>query len=334
MSATILATAARILARLIERNGIAHEGIFLDCGLDPRKMNDSRARYPAHRVRAAWGLADRQVGKPCWGLQAGEVWQPGDLHALGYAFFASRTLEAALRRLRRYYAVVVQDVELHVQESDKGITLAYGLPDPALNLAALEDARASIWIDMCRKASAGECTLAEVTFIHPCRPCSYEAFFGCPIRYEAERHSVTLRREDAERYLPARNLELARKGDEHLDDYIRSLTTDSFAERARHAVLDELPSGKPSAADVARRLAVSPRSLQRRLQQEGTTFEEVVESVRRDLAQQYVRSGDFDLLEVAYLMGFSTLPAFSRAYKTWTGTPPSEDLPQDRVRLP
>ena len=75
------------------------------------------------------------------------------------------------------------------------------------------------------------------------------------------------------------------------------------------------------------------RTLQRKLQQEGTTFEEVVESVRRDLAQDYVRSGDFDLLEITYLMGFSTLPAFSRAYKTWTGQPPSEHLPLDRHEI-
>jgi AraC-like DNA-binding protein len=330
MSATMLATAVRVLARLIDRNGIAPDGIFLDCGLDPRKMQDSRARYPADRVRAAWKLANEQIRKPCWGLQAGQLWDPGDFHALGYAFFASRTLKSALQRLRRYYAVVVQDVELRIQESADSLTLIYGLPDPSLNVASAEDARASIWIEMCRRACAGECRLTEIAFIHPCKPCSYEEFFGCKVRYEVEEHSVTIPRQDVERYLPAQNLEIARSGDEHLNAYIRSLTTDSLAERARHAIVDELPSGKPSAADVARLLAISPRTLQRKLQQEGTTFEEVVESVRRDLAQEYVRSGDFDFLEITYLMGFSTLPAFSRAYKTWTGTPPSEHLPQDR----
>ena len=201
----MLASAARILARLIERNGIAPEGIFLDSGLDPRKMEDSRARYPTDRVRAAWKLADEQIRKPCWGLQAGELWDPGDLHALGYAFFASRTLRVALKRLRRYYSVVVQDVELRIHESEGSLTLSYGLPDPSLNIASIEDARASIWIEMLRRACAGECRLTEIAFVHPCKPCSYEEFFGCKVRYEVEEHSLTIPMEVAERYLPARN---------------------------------------------------------------------------------------------------------------------------------
>jgi len=329
MSATILATTARILHRLIERNGIAADNVFLECGLDPLKLRDSRARYPVDGFRAAWRVADDQIQTPCWGLQAGEVWSPGDFHALGYAFLASRTLASALRRFRRYQVVVIQDASIEIEETDSALIVSHRLPDPTQDIAALQNARGSFLLSICRQAYGQDLRFQEIAFTHPCRHCFYEEFFGCSVRYEAAVNTVTFPRQVVERYLPAHNLELARHQDEILQEFVRSLSDTSVSGRVRQAVINDLPSGKPSAADVARTLAISSRTLQRKLQQEGTSFEDVIEGVRKKLAQNYVQSGEYDLLEVAYLMGFSTLPAFSRAYKTWTGRSPSTDVPKD-----
>jgi AraC-like DNA-binding protein len=76
-------------------------------------------------------------------------------------------------------------------------------------------------------------------------------------------------------------------------------------------------------------LALAPRTLQRKLQEEGTTFQEVSDAVRKDLARQYIQSGEYDLSEVTYLTGFANPSAFSRAYKAWTGRTPSEDRDLD-----
>jgi len=98
---TMLATAARILHRLLLQNGLDADALFLDCGLDPLKLSVPRARYPLDRNRALWRLAHERIKDPCWGLAAGEVWRQTDYHALGCAFLASRTLESALDRLER-----------------------------------------------------------------------------------------------------------------------------------------------------------------------------------------------------------------------------------------
>nr|MCU0936969.1 helix-turn-helix domain-containing protein [Gammaproteobacteria bacterium] len=86
-----------------------------------------------------------------------------------------------------------------------------------------------------------------------------------------------------------------------------------------------LSSGTVSTKEVAYGLALAPRTLQRRLQEEGTTFQEVADAVRKELAQQCVRSGAYDFNETTYLTGFANLPAFYRAYKLWTGLTPTED---------
>ena len=178
---------------------------------------------------------------------------------------------------------------------------------------------------MCREAYGPDLPLHEVQLTHPWQACGYEQYFGCPVRYESDRSGLTFPLEAMRRPLRTMNQEMARTSDRILSDFDRCLADTSITGRVRRAVLDALPSGKPSATSVAKGLALAPRTLQRKLQEEGTTFQEVSDAVRKDLAQQYVQSGEYDLGTVTYLTGFATLSAFSRAYKVWTGRTPSED---------
>jgi len=178
---------------------------------------------------------------------------------------------------------------------------------------------------MCRGAYGADLPLQEVQLTHGWEDCAYEQFFGCPVRYAADRSSLSLSLEVVRRRLPTVNRELAAASDRILREFDLCLADTSITGRVRRAVLDALPSGKPSTKEVAYRLALAPRTLQRKLQEEGTTFQEVADAVRKDLAQQYVRSGDYSLQEMTYLTGFANPPAFSRAYRIWTGRTPSED---------
>ena len=234
---------------------------------------------------------------PCWGLAAGEVWRPTDFHALGCAFLASRTLESALLRLERYYRIVVQDVALRVTtDRDSGtMTITYAPPSEDADIPTLQDTCWSVILRMCRDAYGPDLPLHEVQLTHPWQACAYEQFFGCPVRYESDRSGLTFPIDAMRRPLRAVNRELARASDRILSDFDRCLADTSITGRVRRAVLDALPSGKPSATDVARGLALAPRTLQRKLQEEGTTFQEVSDAVRKELAQQYVQSGEYDL---------------------------------------
>ncbi|MGB5735743.1 MAG: helix-turn-helix domain-containing protein [Thiohalocapsa sp.] len=95
MNPTLLASAARILWRLLERHGVDPEHVFCEVGLDPNSIHDTRARYADAKTRATWQLAARLIDDPCFGLLSAEVWRPTDFHALGYAFLASRELAVA-----------------------------------------------------------------------------------------------------------------------------------------------------------------------------------------------------------------------------------------------
>ena len=90
--------------------------------------------------------------------------------------------------------------------------------------------------------------------------------------------------------------------------------------------MESLPSGKPSQQDMAFALNLSLRSLQRKLNERGLTFEKVLVEVRRDLAQKYIVQSHLSIGEVSYLLGFSSTSNFARNFKSWMGVTPSEYL--------
>jgi AraC-like DNA-binding protein len=257
------------------------------------------------------------------------VWRPTDFHALGYAFLASRTLEEALRRLERYYRIVVQDITLKITVDVDGFSITYAMLETERELSALQDTRWSMILRMCREVYGPNLPLRGVRLTHPWGACAYEQYFGCPVRYDTDPSGLTFALETVRQPLPAVNRELAKANDQILHDLASALTARSITARVRREILHKLTSGKPSAKDVAKELALSPRTLQRKLQEEGTTFQEVSDNARKDLAQQYVRSGKHDLHAITYLTGFANQSAFSRAYKAWTGRTPSEDRGRD-----
>lgn len=325
MSSTLLATAGRIVHRLLERHGLEADAMFLSAGLDPEKLNDPQARYPLDRSRELWRQVNEQIRDPCWGLTAGDLWRPTDFHALGYAYLASGTLESALKRMERYFRIVIQGWSVQSSIRDDDFCMTHLIPTDMADLPANQDARLSISLRMCREVYGQEFRFREVRLAHPWQACGYEDFFGCPVRYDADYTGFTIPLDVARRPLPAKNRDLARANDRILQDLERRLLDGSMLGRVKNAILDSLPDGKPSAQGIARKLAVSPRTLQRKLQEEGTTFQAVLDGVRKELAEDYLRSGEYDLQTITYLTGFANPPAFSRAYKKWTGRSPSEE---------
>ncbi len=323
-----MASALRVLWRMLERRGIDPIPLFWETGLDPERLSSPRARYPREEARLAWLRASETVGDPGFGLTAAEVWQPTDFHALGFAFLASTTLRNALNRVVHYHAVVDNTVSYFLVERDDRATFSYqlehgGFDDPA----SLEDARWAIVLDACRRVYGTELDPLEVGFVHS-DPGSamgkFYGFFRCPMRFGEPVPSMTFPAEVLDRPLSSANRELALAHDRVLGEFVAKLQRDDIVSRTKSAISDWLPSGDFSSEAVARALHMSPRSLQRKLAAQGTTFRKLLQAVREELAQSYLADGSLTLLEISYLLGFSEQSAFSRAFKRWTGSTPQD----------
>jgi AraC-like DNA-binding protein len=321
-----LATATNILWKLIDAYGHDAEGVYRDVGIDPDLLNKPGARIPYTHVNRIWAKAAEIIHDPCFGLKGYKFWHPSYLHALGYAWLASHTLRDAFNRFARYLRILSEIPFLKLEEDSDGFTFVYDVELLHLRIPAQVDLGMATAIHMCRLNFGENLKPKTVTFVHAEPPCAseYPALFKAPVHFSAARDSMTLYLADVDRHLIGANPQLARLNDQVMIEYLSKLDKDNIIDRVAAVIIDMLPSGGVTDEKVAGKLNMSRRSLQRRLKGVGTTFRRIMEGVRKDLAGTYVRDLDVELVEIAFLLGFSDQSAFSRAFKRWTGITPSE----------
>jgi AraC-like DNA-binding protein len=327
MIATSLAATARPLWRLLEHYKVDAEFVFREAGLDPELMDQPRARYRAEGQTEAWRKAAELIEDPYFGLKTGQFWIPADFHALGCAFLTSSTLSTALHRLARYVSVVSDVVEVDIGEDADNVSVILR-PDAnlyAIPCAPQEDGGWAVILAMCRTAYGQALDPVQVRVRHGVPTCvaDYSRLFRCPVVFDAPESSILFSRSDAIRPLPSRNRELAQANDKILSDFLGTLRKDDIITRVKMAITDELASGAPTDDRIAQSLFMSCRTLSRKLNARGTNYSQLLEAVRRELAERYIADPALTIGEIAFLLGFSEQSAFSRAFRRWTGQPPS-----------
>lgn len=240
---------------------------------------------------------------------------------------ASPTLREAMERVARYASLFYAHLVLTCEERGGELVLTHRVRGArADGLRYSNEYAIASALQHARRLTQRPIAPSRVWFAHP-EPRGVEAlrrFFGTQqIAFERPDSGLAFALEVVA--LPTRT-----------DDARLLATAEALAERALrerppaadftvtvvHRLKQELARGDAQVATVAGQMRLSPRTLQRRLEAEGTGFKEVLEVVRRDLAREWVRDGDLPLTEIAYRLGYSDAAAFSRAFKRWTGLSP------------
>jgi AraC-like DNA-binding protein len=325
MPPTTLASTANILWNTIESYGKDPDPLFRELCIDPHLMRDPNARYPYKKIVALWTRTAELIDDPCLGLKAVQFWHPSYLYALGYAWLASTTLRTALERLARYKRVVTQVLDFRLEQLDDGLSLSMEYQSDVRSLPVQIDFGLAMITSMCRINYGEDLNPVSVSFIHsaPSSSGDYFTFFRCPAQFDAPADRLTLPLDAVDKRLPSSNPQLAQLHDQIMIRYLAQFDKDDIISRTKAAIIDQLPSGSVSDASVAHALYTNVRTFQRQLRKEGTTFKTLMNDIRRELAEQYIRDSTMSLNEISFLLGFSEISSFSRAFKRWTGEPPS-----------
>jgi AraC-like DNA-binding protein len=326
MPPTFLTTLARAIARIGEAYQLDVETIFAEAGLDPTLMEEPRSRYPYDRACFAWQKVAELTHNPHIGLQVPKYYHPFDLHALGVTFLCSDTLLEALTRIDRYENVLNTGLDYSIIEIDGGIRfICEGVAPPAESIRVIEDMRNAVLLDMCRRGADGVLDPVEVgfTYAEPMDVAEHLGYFRCPLRFSAATTYIAFAEADINRPFLAPNKDLAERNDRVLDRLLQDVDDSDLVTQVRHAIANALPSGRPTEALIAGKVLTSSRTLHRHLAAQGTSFRALLNSVRLELAEEYIADLSIPLTEISYLLGFSDSSAFSRAFKRWTGHAPT-----------
>jgi AraC-like DNA-binding protein len=320
-----MASLLLILWNILELYNIDPEHLFQETSLNPELMKQSGGRYRIDNIDHVWRKAAEAIDDPCFGLKAAEVWHPSNLGALGYAMLASNSLRTSLERLVRYLGFLSDEDVMELDETEEGLRLTLVLSQRNVDKSEQNDAAFALILSMCRLNYIEDLAPVSVTLIHPKPTCSARFFeyFLSPVIFEAPTYSLTLPIEAVDKILPGSHPQLAELNDQIMINYLAKLDQDHITQKAKATIVDQLPSGSVTDETVARSLYMSSRKLQRQLKRAGTTFNTLLNEVRQELAQKYLREEDTSMTEIAFLLGFSESSAFSRAFRRWMGVSPT-----------
>lgn len=325
---TVATTSSRALLAACDQLGLASGDLLSVAGLTAAQVDDPDGRLPVEAVSALWRAALVHSRDPGLGLKIALAVPFGAYRVIDFLAASAPTVGEGLTRVARYFPIINSALSWDI--SDEGAArrlsivhpgLAGELPRPYAEYAL------AVTILHCRHASGFDWPIEEVCFGFAAPPSAdaHLRAFGCPVRFGEARNAFVVSK--AAWDLPSRapSSDLLRTLEAHAGSLLESLgaVRETTALVARH-IVDELEGGDPSLPNVARRLALSPRTLQRRLAIEGTSFAEVLDDTRRHVAAAYVKDRALALTEVAYLLGFSEPSAFTRAFQRWFGLPPRQ----------
>ena len=322
-SFTSIATLTEVVARTLEAYQIDSKAVFESLGLPPEPFRNPDARISKEKMDEFWIEAERLTRNPCIGFEAGRNFHATNMHAVGYAWLASSTLREAFERLVRYQHLISTAAEMDLMEDSDGVHLQI---DPAPGIDLGDDLAFTAIIRMVRDLTYPDFKPVSVHMMRPEPPCAKELsnYFLCPVEYNANLDKITFTAESVDEQLSRHNPALAQASEEVAREYLANMDKKDVVARARVAVIDHLPDGEPSRRQVASELAMSERTLARRLAERDYTFSSLVDEVRAQLAKEYLRQSRFSVTDVAFLLGFSDQSNFARAFKRWTGESPTE----------
>jgi AraC-like DNA-binding protein len=242
-----------------------------------------------------------------------------------FAALCSPNLLMALHRLARF-KVLVAPIQLDVVETSDEVTARLWWPSGDLQPpASLIHTELLLLVMLARVGTRQAVTPVRVrTAVAPPYGSSYAGFLGSPMLV-GSRHEVVFAKADATRAFLTVNDELWRIFEPELRARLALLDDSAnLTQRVRAVLHEALPAGLVAIEPVARRLAMSPRTIQRRLAGEGTSFSAVVQDTRTALSRHYLRATVMPVAEIALLLGFDEPNSFYRAFREWSGETPRQ----------
>lgn len=308
--------------------GLSREHLMSAVRLDDSMRSDPDARVSIMAYVILWRELIAGLPGIAVPVELVRALEPSTLGVLGQVALRADDVDQASLLVERFMRL--PDTAFRASRIERGdvVGLTFGhLPHVEAMRFPLE-VMLGVGYRTLQHAAGGALAPREITFKHePGYPvAAYEDLFGVPVRFGADETAIWLPREALATPLASRDPMLRRFLETHAQQLLEALPARvaPIVGEVREAVLAELATSGADLAKVARRLAMSKRTLQRRLEEAGTNYQDLVDEVRAALARQLLGDRTRSIIDVAFELGYADLKSFYRAFRRWTEMTPAE----------
>jgi AraC-like DNA-binding protein len=308
---------------LLKELGVAPADVLRRAELPEDSFERLSVRLTPAEYYRLWDAVEAAFGDPLFPLRLCQAVTTDSFTPLVFAALCCPHLLAAAERVSRYKALLAPE---RVDITEHGGLVTFDLrwtdapPSPPVSLVMKE---LLVAVRLARLGTREHVCPVEVTtdtLPSPLEP--YETFLGAALR-QGPRHQITFTVADATRPFLTSDEGMWAAFEPGLRQRLAELEAHSTTTvRVRAALLEALPSGHGTLEEVGRRLALSKRTLQRRIEAEGTSFQRILSEIRETVARHYLEATALPVAQIALLVGYDEPNSFARAFKTWTGSTP------------
>lgn len=326
MTPTTAVTYLRPLLRLLNQRGFDGAALFAQHGISAQVFAQADARVPVAVTRELMEEAQRLTGETALGLALVRHAEYTTFGGLGLVLAAGGSMRSVLERIGRYHALISDTVALRIVEEGDALVLyiderSVPSPHPQSILFLIATV---VGLGRLRLGGNGSPNAVQLKGVDERCLADARKFFRCEVTTgDVWRIELPLRAGHV--MLDGSDPEMAAM----LEQTLKSrMATDSAAQKLSLQLAlwleEKLPDGEPALASAAKAFALSERSLQRRLGEEGLSWSRLVDNTRRALAERHLHTPGMSLTQLAFLLGFSDVSSFSRAFRKWFGVPASQ----------
>jgi AraC-like DNA-binding protein len=300
--------------------------LLTELDISPELLADQEARLPIAKYHQLWEKAKQLSQDPAIGLHVGQQSSAELMGLVANVLVHSDSLEQGIEQYVRLFSLVNNGIELTFDKQGSISVIEFHHHKPEFYCQQDMERTLALAVQRTKQYVNDEIRMEKIGVAHSAPPYAdqYEALFGCPVEFDQDVCSITF----ASRFLqfsPKQKNPYVRSA---LQRYAEAINTRLFkrkiGDKVKDIVLELLPHGQADIDRVAQRLHMSRQTLYRKLKKENLVFQELVEEIRQEKALEIIKDKSHSLSEIAFVLGFSELSAFSRAFKRWTGKSPKQ----------
>lgn len=323
----VLAAATTGFREFMSRNGGAAEKVLAQAGLAEDQLSDINLPVDLDSYVRMMELAAAETGNDNFGLWYGQQFKPEMLGLIGAIAIASPTLGLALDNLARLFPFHQQATRTTLTRRGDLIGLEYRIVDGGI-VERRQDAELTLGmlVNVVRHCLGTNWAPEEILFEHP-KPSGWRQHseaFSAPVQFGRRTNALIFRKDRVHQRMPQGDLRRANLLCDQLVKVGGSVGVVSLLDHVKGEIRGRLPDGVLYIDTVADAVGLQRWTLQRRLAEYGLSFSEVIDLVRRELAESHIRQPNVTILEMSNILGYSELSAFSRAFRRWFGASPQK----------